>query len=242
MTRSLEDEVARHRWYHRMELRPGLWTPGAMDGSRRLAGIGIPDDLPGRTVLDIGAWDGFFSFEAERRGAKQVVALDSHAWDGSGWGTKSSFDLARATLGSAVRDVQLGLMDLSPAAVGVFDVVLFLNVLYHLRHPLLALEKVFAVTGDLLILETHVDLLDTERPAMVFYPGAEFAEDPTNWWGPNSALVEAMLRDVGFARVKRYSQTPRASRVACALLRERSGHTDGSTVAQQGRAVFHAWK
>jgi tRNA (mo5U34)-methyltransferase len=242
MMHSLAEQVARHRWYHKMELRPGLWTPGTMDGSKRLASVGMPDDLRGRTVLDIGAWDGFFSFEAERRGAEQVVALDSYAWDGSGWGTKDCFELAREALGSAVRDVQIGLNDLSAEAVGVFDVVLFLNVLYHLRHPLLALEKVYEVTGDLLILETHVDLLDCKRPAMAFYPEAELAGDRTNWWGPNTALVEAMLRDVGFSHVELYSQTPRASRVACALLRERSEQADMSTVAQQGRAVFHARK
>ena len=225
-----------------MELRPGLWTPGSMDAAKRLPGLGIPDDLSGRTVLDIGAWDGFFSFEAERRGARDVVALDSYAWDGSRWGNKACFDLARSTLGSAVRDVQMPLLDLSPTTVGVFDVVLFLNVLYHVRHPLLALEKIFAVTGDLLILETHVDLLDTARPAMVFYPGSEFANDPTNWWGPNTAMVEAMLHDVGFTEVTLYSETPRASRVACAIMRERSEGADRAIVAQQGRAVFHARK
>ncbi|MBI3784964.1 MAG: DUF1698 domain-containing protein [Deltaproteobacteria bacterium] len=242
MNQSLEDQIARLRWYHRMELQPGLWTPGSMDGGKRLASIGMPDDLTGRTVLDVGAWDGFFSFEAERRGAKQVVALDSHAWDGSDWGTKDAFDLARKALGSAVGDIQISLTDLSPATVGVFDVVLFLNVLYHVRHPLLVLEKLAEVTGDFLILETHVDLLDNKRPAMVFYPGAEFAGDPTNWWGPNPALVEAMLRDVGFSEVKLYSQTPTASRMACALFREKTEQADRSVVAQQGRAVFHALK
>lgn len=240
MAESIEDQVAQYRWYHRMELRPGLWTPGRMDGSKRLANLGMPDDLRGRTVLDVGAWDGYFSFEAERRGAAQVVAVDSHAWDGSDWGTKACFDLAKKTLGSNVRDVQIALADLEPAKVGVFDVVLFLNVLYHLRHPLLALEKIFAVTGDLLILETHVDLLDCPRPAMVFYPGAEFAGDPTNWWGPNCAAVEAMLRDVGFRDVQLFWQTPTASRTACAMLRERTEGADASVVAQQGRAVFHA--
>lgn len=225
-----------------MELCPGVWTPGSMDAAKRLPGLGIPDDLTGRTVLDIGAWDGFFSFEAERRGARDVVALDSYAWDGSRWGNKACFELARRTLGSHVRDVEMALLDLSPATVGLFDVVLFLNVLYHVRHPLLALEKIFAVTGDLLILETHVDLLDTARPAMVFYPAREFADDPTNWWGPNTALVEAMLRDVGFTKVTVYSQTPRASRIACAVMREHSEGADRATVAQQGRAVFHARK
>ncbi len=239
---SLEQQVARHRWYHRMELRPGLWTPGSMDAAKRLPGLGIPEDLTGRSVLDIGAWDGFFSFEAERRGARDVVALDSYAWDGSRWGRKDCFNLARTALGSAVRDVEMPLTDLSPATAGIFDVVLFLNVLYHVRHPLLVLEKIFTVTRELLILETHVDLLDTARPAMVFYPGTELADDPTNWWGPNTALVEAMLRDVGFTDVTLYSQTPRASRVACAMMRERTEGADPVMVAQQGRAVFHARK
>jgi tRNA (mo5U34)-methyltransferase len=242
MELTLEERVAHNRWYHRIELRPGLWSPGSMDASKRLPGLGIPEDLAGKTVLDIGAWDGFFSFEAERRGATRVLAVDSYAWNGSGWGTKACFDLAREALGSRVEDLEIGPTELSAAAVGTFDVVLFLNVLYHLRHPLLALEKIFEVTGEMLILETHVDLVDSARPAMVFYPGSELADDPTNWWGPNPALVTAMLRDVGFTEVKLYSQTSRAARIACALLRERTENKDFATMAQQGRAVFHAWK
>lgn len=76
--------------------------------------------------------------------------------------------------------------DLSPEKVGVFDVVLFLGVLYHLSHPLLGLERVASVTGDLLIPETHVDLLDHRRPAMAFYPGGKLGGDVTNWWGPTA--------------------------------------------------------
>jgi tRNA (mo5U34)-methyltransferase len=91
--------------------------------------------------------------------------------------------------------------DLSPQAVGVFDVVLFLGVFYHMRHPFLALERVAAATGELLILDTHVDLLWRRHPVMAFYPGEELAGDPTNWWGPNPAAVQSMLRSVGFAKV-----------------------------------------
>jgi tRNA (mo5U34)-methyltransferase len=84
-------------------------------------------------------------------------------------------------------------MDLSPTRVGEFDLVLFLGVLYHLRNPFLALEKVASVTRSSLIVETVVDLLGMKRPAMAFYAGTELNRDPTNWWGPNPAAVVAML-------------------------------------------------
>ncbi len=92
-------------------------------------------------------------------------------------------------------------MDLHPDDVGRFDVVLFLGVLYHLRHPLLALEKVAAVTAGRLILETEVDWVGTRRPVMAFYPGSELNGDPTNWWAPNPRALLDMLKYVGFTRV-----------------------------------------
>jgi tRNA (mo5U34)-methyltransferase len=163
--------------------------------------MALPADLRGLSVLDIGAWDGFFSFECERRGAERVVAMDSFSWGGPGWGTKAGFDLARHALGSKVDALVLDVMDLSPERVGSFDVVLFLGVLYHLREPLAALERVAAVTEGLLILETVVDLMHVRRPAMAFYPNTELNRDPTNWWAPNPLALEEMLRDVGLAEI-----------------------------------------
>ncbi len=135
-------------------------------------------------MLDIGAWDGFFSFEAERRGAARVVAADYYSWHGGGWGSKAGFELARTALGSKVEDVDIDVMDLSPERVGVFDVVFFLGVLYHLRHPLLALERIASVTRKMLMLETVVDMVGIDRPAAAFYAGRELNNDPTNWWAP----------------------------------------------------------
>jgi tRNA (mo5U34)-methyltransferase len=80
--------------------------------------------------------------------------------------------------------------------------VLFLGVLYHLRHPLYVLETLFDLTIEHLVVETYIDALDYPRPAMAFYPGAEAGGDPTNWWGPNVRCVEDMLRVVGFTRVE----------------------------------------
>jgi tRNA (mo5U34)-methyltransferase len=94
-------------------------------------------------------------------------------------------------------------MDLSPERVGTFDVVLFVGVLYHLRHPLLALERVASVSADLLVFDSHTAMAEERRPVMLFYPGTELNDDPTNWWGPNPPVVEAMLRDVGFRQIDR---------------------------------------
>jgi len=154
-------------------------------------------------VLDVGAWDGFFSFEAERRGAARVLATDDFSWSGGGWGTQDGFRLAHEALGSKVEDLRVDPLDLSVERVGTFDVVFLFGVLYHVRNPLLVLERVAPVCKDLLIVETYVDQrMGEDYPAMVFYPGSELSNDPTNWWGPNACCVEAMLHTVGFPNVE----------------------------------------
>jgi tRNA (mo5U34)-methyltransferase len=213
-------EIADVNWYHQIDLGDGIVTPGVDDTASRMAPLELPFDLSGKSVLDIGAWDGVFSFEAERRGADRVLATDSYCWSGEGWGTKDGFLTARRILGSGVEDVEIDVMDLSPERVGTFDLVMFVGVLYHLRHPLLALERVASVTGDQLILDTHTAMTEEPAPAMRFYPGTELNDDPTNWWGPNPPAVEAMLRDVGFSRIEQ--KHPRETR--------------------KGRLILHAWK
>ena len=234
------------RWYHRIDLGQGVITRGVDNSPERLAQAQLPRDLSGRSVLDIGAWDGFFSFEAERRGAARVVAADHYAWHGTGWGTgegKAGFQLARDVLSSRVEDCDIDVMELSPDRVGSFDVVLFLGVLYHLPNPLLALERVASVTSGLLILETVVDMVGLSRPAAAFYPDRELNDDPTNWWGPNHAAVAGMLRSVGFVRVDVISP-PRSApfRAARAVKHWLTGRNTVSRAFRQDRAVFHAYK
>jgi tRNA (mo5U34)-methyltransferase len=215
-------------WYHTMDLGQGVVTPGVDNTEARLAMIGLPDDLSGKSVLDVGAWDGAFSFAAERRGANRVVAVDSFCWNGAGWGTKDGFECARRILGSNVQDRELDVLDLSPETVGVFDLVLFLGVLYHMRHPLLALERAASVCRERLILWTQIDLAHIERPAAAFYPGTELNDDPTNWWGPNPAAVIGMLQTVGFRRVDQVYTWLKP--------------TGPGQPAAQGNAIFHAWR
>jgi tRNA (mo5U34)-methyltransferase len=240
----LEARAKAIRWFHSIDLGDGVVTTG-IDATQaeRLSGLQLPTALAGKSVLDIGAWDGFFSFECERRGASRVLATDFYSWHGSGWGTKAGFTLAREARSSKVEDLDIDVMDLSPERVGMFDVVLFLGVLYHLPHPLLALEKVASVTRGTLILETVVDLVGMRRPAIAFYPGRELNDDPTNWWGPNPEAVSAMLRVVGFQDVTNVTQLPGPGyRAARAIVHRLKGKNQLGLAFRQDRAVFHAHK
>jgi tRNA (mo5U34)-methyltransferase len=238
----LRDRVSALKWWHSMDLGQGVRTPGHIDTSKWVERMHMPPRLDGKTVLDVGAWDGFYSFEAERRGAARVLATDSFSWHGPGWGTKDGFELARSALGSQVEDMDIDVLDLSPDKVGTFDVVLFLGVLYHMRDPLLALERVRSVTHGQLILETTVGMLTRRRAAAAFFPGRELDRDISNWWAPNIAALEGMLRAVGFARTGvAWGPLPLPRRVASAALRKVRQGESFLQGAGLSRAVVHAW-
>jgi tRNA (mo5U34)-methyltransferase len=235
------ERVEHIRWFHTMELADGVVTPGIeTNTAEKLGYIGLPDDLTGKQVLDIGAWDGFFSFECERRGARRVLATDSLMWRLETG--KAGFLTAREALGSRVEDLEVDVMDLSPERVGgTFDVVLFLGVLYHMRDPMLALERTASVTRERLIIETHLDMLPVPRPAMAFYPFDELAGDFSNWVGPNLLAVDGMLRATGFREVLA-SKPPGAPGAGAGELYPITPDTAREWFgdAQQARAGIHA--
>ena len=117
----LRSRVDAVNWFHTIDLGNGIVTPGRDDSASRLARMQIPDDLTGMSVLDVGAWDGYFSFEAERRGAARVLAIDSFSWEGGGWGSKAGFELAHEARGSSVESQTIDVLDLSPETVGLFE-------------------------------------------------------------------------------------------------------------------------
>jgi tRNA (mo5U34)-methyltransferase len=199
-TKKVGQEIARLQnlgWYHSIELPDGRVIPGiqTIDQMRaRLRHFPVPQDLRGKRVLDIGAWDGWFSFEMEKRGAS-VVAVDSVQ--------SERFLVARDLLQSKVEFVLSDVYDLNPADLGHFDVILFLGVLYHLKHPLLALEKVCALATDLVCVESYVTDGGRKRdrkPCMEFYEANELCGQFDNWVGPNSACLLSFCRAAGFAR------------------------------------------
>ncbi|HXJ40750.1 MAG TPA: methyltransferase domain-containing protein [Bryobacteraceae bacterium] len=184
-------------WYHSIELPDGQVIEGHQSIEqlrRRLALFPIPADLTGKRVLDIGAWDGWFSFEMERRGA-DVLALD--------YARSTRLLEAKRILGSKI-DYRIGdICRLTYRDLGTFDIVLFLGVLYHVKHPVMALENVCGMCREMACIESFVTGTDPDAvPLMEYYETTELRGQLDNWVGPNAACLMAMTRSAGFARVR----------------------------------------
>lgn len=197
--------------YHSIELPDGTILPGmqSIDHLRwRLGLFGLPHDLSGKRVLDVGAWDGWFSFECERRGA-EVVAVDCIRLD--------TFLEAKERIGSKVEYLTLDVNELSAARLGTFDIVLFLGVLYHLRHPLLGLEKAVELSTDLVLVESFVIASEKRQiPAvMEFYERTELGGQLDNWCGPTLECLVAMCRSAGLAQVNVIDMTNQRASLVC---------------------------
>jgi tRNA (mo5U34)-methyltransferase len=220
-------------WFHNMNLN-GVWTApdhflGDYPGAKfRRFEQHLPQDLSGQTVLDIGCNAGFYSIEMKSRGAARVVGIDS-----------DERYLAQARLAAEVlgydEDVEFIKLDVyDVGAIGEkFDLVIFMGVLYHLRHPLLALDLIREhVARDMLLFQSmqrgskHVLELDEDyefaETGIFFetsFPKLHFIErryshDWTNWWVPNRACTEAMLRSSGFSIEERIEEEVYLCRVA----------------------------
>lgn len=191
------------RWFHSFEMPDGTIVDGIkpLAIQREEADLIFPHDLHGKSVLDIGAWDGFFSYEAEQRGAKRVLATDHFCWSGPGWGNRDGFDYMHQARNSQVESLDVDVLALSPEILGTFDVVLFLGVLYHVKDPYSCLEAAARMCSDHLVIETVTALLYEPLPAMRLYKQGELGNDPTNFWAPNHAALEVMLMNFGFTQI-----------------------------------------
>lgn len=190
-------------WWHSIDLGNGLVSPGVHSLAELQSvyrSLALPEDLSGKTLLDIGCWDGFYSFEAERHGA-EVTAID--------YCQPENFFAAQEALKSNVRFCERSVYEIGKESLGSFDIVLFLGVLHHLRHPLLALEKVCELTRDFAVIESCItDRGRSENePEMRFYEFDELGGDYDTWWTPNFECLLQMARSAGFARVELLSRT-----------------------------------
>ncbi|HWC11597.1 MAG TPA: methyltransferase domain-containing protein [Acidimicrobiales bacterium] len=238
----LHQAVAAIPWYHRMALPGGIVTPGVSDVARALPRLRLPDRLDGLSVLDVGAWDGFYSFECKRRGAERVLATDHFVWTGRTWGSKAGFLLARDALGLDVEDRDIDVMDISPRSVGSFDLVLLLGVLYHLTDPIAAIRAAASVTDRQLVVETETALNGLPFPAGRLYPGRELNADDTNWWALNRAALEGLLREAGFTRTEVVFLASLPRRVARAGRRALGGQGSFRMNLRSARIVVHAFR
>jgi tRNA (mo5U34)-methyltransferase len=192
-------------WWHTLELAPGIRTPGQTpESAQAIRMAAIPADLSGKSVLDIGCWDGYFAFECEKRGAARVLAVDSGQQRdfvrdryGIDLAVGQGFELAKRALASDVEYRQVDFFDIQGEQ---FDVVLFLGVLYHTKHPLLALEHLRALTRETVVIESHYVPDEAGEAYMRFYASDDLNQDPTNWWGPTIPCIERMCAVAGFDR------------------------------------------
>ncbi|MGE3476956.1 MAG: DUF1698 domain-containing protein [Rhodospirillaceae bacterium] len=209
-------------WYHKIDLGGGVVTPGW--APIKAEAYGVPKSLIGHRVLDIGAWDGYWTFEALRRGATEVIAIDDFSDDLGAekvarpkWET---FDIARDALGWTDAEAsrrEMSVYDVNPSLLGTFDTVFFFGTLYHLRHPLLALDKIASVCTGTLYVETAIcdgysPYVGTEdghadRMVMEFYPTVELGNNATNWWAPTLHCLGHMVKAAGFDDVQVWKLT-----------------------------------
>jgi tRNA (mo5U34)-methyltransferase len=192
-------------WFHSIELPHGVITPG--QGPRAYiqgaADIYSAMGIEGRSVLDVGAWDGAFSFEAERSGAADILAVDEFAWRPATWTSgKAGFELCHEALASTVRSRRLDLPQVTRENVGQFDIVLYNGIVYHVLDLIRDLIEMSRIARYVLTVETYIDNLDYPRPVMNFFPGENMPVGlPQNGWGPNPILMFALLAKLGFETV-----------------------------------------
>jgi len=208
--------------YHKYEVEPGLFTPGQfleVDPKRCLDELGVSRDLLGLRALDIGAWDGPYTFELERRGA-QVTALDIQDPD------ITVFNSVKEIKNSSATYVRCGVYDALPETLGTYDLVLFAGVYYHLKNPVLSLQRIRRLLkdGGALFIEgasatdylaeqlnkvlgqpnssmnATAEILD-QLPLSYFDTEQRIYGDWSNWWYPTTRCLEAILLDSGFRNV-----------------------------------------
>lgn len=225
--KELQSEIDKINWFHSINLpyegdpKPGdsdsvIRTPGLVDHTNFFAAtnrFGLPEDLRKKSILDVGTWDGYFAFEAERRGSKSVIAIDDYAGCSNIEQSAAGFRLAKKVLNSNVGLVALTLdkfydcnMYFRP------DIVFYFGVLYHVADPLVQLKKVANLAGEYALIETAVSTRRWFSGNMwELKPGLN--GDPTNCWYPTIPGLTEALYSVGFTSIELIYKSPDKTRI-----------------------------
>jgi tRNA (mo5U34)-methyltransferase len=201
-------------WHQQWEVFPGIFTPGRSPVDDLFARTLMPQDLSGKRVVDVGAWNGCAALECERRGAREVIALslEQPSWGGFNF-------LSEVTAAERTRFVRGTIYDLNPDVIGLFDIVMCFGVIYHLRYPMLGIDNLRRIAADKLYLETHLldhalytlngtteisDLAAVEprlenAALLQFYKGSELQGGASNWFSLSMSALVGILETAGFA-------------------------------------------
>ena len=214
--------IGERTWYHTIEVAPGVSTPGWFDLRPYVRRYGLPERMDGMRALEVGTWDGFWSFEMERRGA-EVVAIDLDDEADLDWPPRrqpesfpseprgAGFALAAEILGSRVERRNLSVYEATPAELGTFDFVFCGTVIIHLRDQLLALERIADLCDGTFVSAEEYDRL----AGLVPVPLARYrADDPSAvvYWRPNARAWRSMMWTAGFDRVREHGRFRMRSR------------------------------
>jgi tRNA (mo5U34)-methyltransferase len=207
-------EINSKTWFHSFELLPGLWSPGRLQvrANEALDSLGIQSDLTGKRVIDIGALDGAYSFEFARRNAS-TLAVDIQDPDRTG------FNVTRKLKGAKVEYLRKSVYDLNPQEVGLFDIVWYWGVYYHLKEPLIGFRNIFNILKDSGLLYYEGEILDAafvHEPSLrkyekifrqakdlplAYFTSRDYAKDPSNWYIPNAVCLREWLLASGFVNI-----------------------------------------
>lgn len=202
------DEIKATTWHHIFEVIPGVITPGRSYRNPRTAlnRLGVPQSLKGIRALDVGCSDGAYAFELARRGA-DVVAFDVK--------NSKRVDLIKRLTGLDIEYHQMSYYD-DIQTLGMFDLIIFFGVFYHMKHPILVLEKLRSMANDgcMLCFEgeslDHTDnqLLDEslvialQNKPVAFFVEGNYHKCDTNWFIPNRECVRAWVKSAGWEDIK----------------------------------------
>lgn len=215
------------QWWHSIDFGDDVVSNGSKSiftHNQEIAYWFPADFFQNKRVLDVGAWDGFYSFYAEKMGAKEVVAVDKFVWemypqklrDGKDFVSKKGFDIAHKVLNSKVKSFVLTIEEMHRDILGTFDSIIFAGILYHMKNPYNTLEIMHSLLNSdgRIMIETHMTNTHTDIPLMEFHPKKSLNNDETNYWSPNGACVAAMLKEIGDYEIEEIKQGGRGVVVA----------------------------
>jgi len=217
----LLEQVPKIKWAHSIDLGEGISSPGAWGTPNPLIVDAFDAvDFRGKKVLDIGCWDGLWSFEAEKRGATEVYATDILSQ--RPLGEYSTFEVARALRGSKAKYFSdVSVFDVAKLGVKDFDVVIYCGIYYHLRDPLLAFARLRQVMKDGGILITSGHVIPSDEVFARFYYKNAFAGDHTNWWVPSTPCLRQWIESSFFEIQTEHSTHPDVRAITAAAVRRK---------------------